>query len=261
MQRSGIRRRPAQHIRWVFALLALATAGCPQIQVPDPAVRYIAFGDSTTAGVAERDYHDILREMLDVPPETFANEGSGGESAEAGLERLQQLIDRELYPNAHTLFYWQGGAAVIDFIAEVDPYLLLAPDAPGYPYTDRLAELLEAIQGQIENAIDAGHSAGWTVYVATYYPMPTWPTPCDPMWLDIMLPGQARTANVYRRMLNTYIRRAAARQSAILVDIAAIDALGTDPAQYADCNHLSTEGNRIVAERFLEVIQQTTEVE
>ena len=242
-------------------LCALIAAGCANTLTPDPAVRYVAFGDSTTAGAADRDYHDFLSEMLDEPPETFANAGSGGESAEMGLERLRHLIDHEIYPNAQTLFYWQGGAAILEFIAETDPFLLMRPDAPDYPFHAQLAQVLETTQSHIEQAIEAGHRAGWTVYVATYYPLPTWPTPCDPMWLDIMLPAQARNANVYRRMLNEHIRQAVARQSAILVDVEAIEQLGTNPDQYVDCNHLSTEGNRIVAESFSEVVTQSDSVE
>ena len=71
-------------------------------RMPDPNVRYVAFGESTTAGPSERDYPDILREKLDQPPETFSNEGLGGESTEEGLERLADLIDRGLFPNARS---------------------------------------------------------------------------------------------------------------------------------------------------------------
>jgi len=179
----------------------------------------------------------------------------GGEPAGEGVTRLQQLIDQGIYPNAHTLLYWQGGARLVDFIRKVDPLLLLSPDAAGYPYVDELEQVLDDIQDRIEDAIAAGRRAGWTVYVATYYPLPSFIITCEPLLLDLMLPGQARNGNAYLARLNERIRQAAARQSAVLVDIAAIEGLAADPEHYVDCNHLSNEGNRIVANRFFDVIR------
>lgn len=75
-------------ITCLFGIILGALAGCADIPLPDPAVGYIAFGDSSAAGPAERDYPDILREMLGESPEAFANQAKSGESADEGLERL-----------------------------------------------------------------------------------------------------------------------------------------------------------------------------
>jgi lysophospholipase L1-like esterase len=229
--------------------------GCTPMPVPDPAVRYVALGDSATAGPARQNYTDLLTDLLDQPPEAFANEGVGGETAREGLSRLQQLVDQGIYPNAHTLLYWQGGAGLVDFILEVDPLLLLDPESDAYPHSDALTRVLDDIQAQIEDAINTAQQAGWTVFVATYYPLPPFIISCDPLFLDFMLPGQARHGNVYRDRLNARIRQAAANQSAILVDIAAVERLTADRGLYFDCNHLSVEGNRIVAQQFFDAIR------
>ena len=153
-------------------LYAMFWFGCAEVPVPDPSVRYIAFGDSSTAGPSERDYCDILRELLAEPTEAFVNQGVGGEAASDGLQRLRSLLDQGIYPNAHTLFYWEGGTQIIELIAEVDPLLLLGPEGAGYPYSRRLNQALDDIQGRIEAAIETAHGGGLTVYVATYFMIP-----------------------------------------------------------------------------------------
>ena len=50
-----------------IALALGVSAGCVELRTPDPDVRYVAFGDSTTKGPTPRDYPAILRELLDVP--------------------------------------------------------------------------------------------------------------------------------------------------------------------------------------------------
>ncbi len=241
----------------LFGLLLLTWVGCAEVPVPDPNVRYVAFGDSATAGPSERDYADFLREIMAEPPEAFVNAGVGGETAGDGLQRLRSLIDLGIYPNAHTLLYWEGGAQIIDFIAETDPFLLLSPDAAGYPYAGQLTQELDQIQGQIEAAIEAGHGNGWTVYVATYFMIPQTFLACERLLLDTMIPGQARNANVYIALLNDRIRQAAGNRSGILVDIATIEELSRNAGNFVNCNHLSADGNRIVAERFFETISAT----
>lgn len=251
----------ARNAAVLVGLFILVWTGCVDVPVPDPQVRYIAFGDSTTAGPSGSDYADILRELLAEPTETFVNEGSGGETASEGLERLRFLLDHQVYPNAHTLLYWEGGAQIVDFIAKVDPFLLLSPDSSGYPFSSSLNQLLNDIQGQVEAVIEVGHNAGLAVYVTTYFMLPPFILPCDQMFLDIILPGQANNGSVYITMLNERLRQAATKKSGILVDIAAIEELAANPGNYFDCNHLSVEGNRIVAERFFKTLSGTTGAE
>ena len=237
------------------AIALVTMAGCEDIRLPDPNVRYVALGDSSTRGPSERDYPDILRERLGEPVDALANEGHGGETSGEGLERLEQLISWEIYPNAHTLLYWQGAAEIIDFIQDVDPLLLLDPDSGLYLFSDRLDDKLDEAQKNIEDLVRTAQSAGWTVYVATYFSAREELGPCENLFLDTILPSQARHANVYIRLLNERIRLAAADTGAILVDVAASTAvLQEDEDNYFDCNHLSAEGNGIVADVFHDVL-------
>jgi len=239
-------------------LMLVGVVGCPEIQIPDPAVHYIAFGDSSTDGPAERGYPEILRDMLGEAAETFAQEGKGGETARDGLDRLGMILSKDLYPNAHTLLYWQGAAAIIDFIQEVDGLLLFSPAAAAYPFSSELDKTLDRVQVDIEAAIAQARAAGLTVYVATYFFSREAIQPCEPLFLDVILPGQARHANDYITLLNARIRQAAANTGAALVDLAAVDAeIRSDAANFFDCSHLSAKGNAIVARCFLQAISQT----
>ncbi len=246
----------------VFSLALFCSGiGCSEndLLVPDPAVRYLAFGDSATSGPANRDYPDILVELLGQAPETFAKQGKGGETTSEGLERLRQLISLKIYPNAHTLLYWEGGADIIDLIQEVDGLLLFSPTASDYPDSERLLETLDDIQADMETAITEGQAAGLTVYVATYFSLREALAQCDPLLLNIILPSQARNANDYISLLNERIRQAAVNQGATVVDIAsADDILQADDANYFNCNHLSEQGNEIVARLFAEALGQET---
>jgi len=237
----------------------LFVGGCVEIRVPDPNVRYVAFGDSSTSGPSTRDYPDILRSLLDTAPETFANEGSSGETSEEGLDRLKSLIAEEIYPNADVLFYWEGGNDITGFIKDHDLFLLASPDDADYPFSNELTQRLAETQANIESAVAAAQGTGSRVYLATYFFLLENIAGCEALPLDVVLPGQARNANAYITRLNERIRTAAAKQDAILVDVAAADEiLRQDQANYSDCNHLSERGNAIVANLFLQAIIATT---
>lgn len=241
----------------LLASLVWAAAGCSNqsLLIPDPAVRYLAFGDSSTSGRSARSYPEILTELLGQPAGAIANEGSDGETTGAGLERLRQLLSARVYPNAEVLLYWEGGADLIDLIREVDGLLLFSPLAPSYPYTTRLTEALDRIQADIEAAIAAGQAAGLTVHVATYFSFREAAAECDPMPLDVMLPAQAQNANGYVFLLNERIRQAAANGGAGVVDIASVDDdLHAGDANFVNCNHLSDAGNAIVAQVFVDAL-------
>ena len=113
----------------------LLSGGCAEFRVPDPNVIYVAIGDSSTSGPSTRDYPDILQELLDVAPDTFANEGGSGETSEEGLDHLTFLLEEEIFPNAEVLLYWMGGNDIAEFIKDHDPFLLASPDDPDYPLT------------------------------------------------------------------------------------------------------------------------------
>ncbi|MBN1346572.1 MAG: SGNH/GDSL hydrolase family protein [Phycisphaerae bacterium] len=225
------------------------------LRLPDPAVRYVAFGDSSTRGPSERDYVTYLPNLLGESSNAFSNEGDGGETSAEGVTRLRSLIDRGIFPNAVAMLYWEGGGDLIDLIKSLDPLLLLSPESADYPLTARLESKLDEIQANIEAAIRLAQDAGWDVYVATYFFLPRGSLDCDPLVLGVLLPGQADNANAYVTLLNERIRQAAQNRGAVLVDVADSDAeLRGDPANYQNCNHLSAQGNQIVAGLFAEAI-------
>jgi lysophospholipase L1-like esterase len=237
----------------------LTLLGCTGVAplVPDPAVRYVAFGDSSTAGTGgEQGYPELLAALLGEPLNAIANQGTDGESTADGLERVRELIERGIYPNAEVLLYWEGGADLIALMRELDRLLLFSPRAADYPFAARLEQALDRIAANVEAAITAGQAAGLTVYVATYFSLREATTACDPLPLDVIVPAQARNANDYVDLLNERIRAAATRTGAGLVDIAAADAaLQADAANFVNCNHLSSQGNAIVAEIFRAALQ------
>ncbi len=252
--------------RFTFPLAATACftaifpCGCGDdlvFRLPDPAVRTIAFGDSATKGPSERDYVTFLPGLLSLGSETFANEGDGGETSDEGIVRLRSLMTRGLFPNADVLLYWEGGNDLTDFIQETDPLLIFSPDSASYPFAAQLADKLDEVQANIETAIAVGQDAGLRVIVANYFFMPDGSLDCGPLLLDILLPVQAASANRYVTQLNERIRQAAANRSATLVDVAAEDAvLRGDSANYHNCNHLSADGNEIVAALIAEAMNQ-----
>lgn len=244
-------------VNWASCCLAMPwmVGGCVEIRVPDALVSYVAFGDSTTQGPSARDYPDILRELLGTAPETFANEGLGGETTEEGLTRLKSLLASGLFPEAAILMYWEGGNDVTDFIQEHDPFLLFSLSDPDYPFAAALSDRLDEVQGNIEEAILAAQRARLNVFVATYFLLREELGICDALPLDLLLPAQARRANEYVLALNERIRLATANRGALLADVgASAGVLAADPANYFNCNHLSEQGNTIVANIFLDVL-------
>jgi hypothetical protein len=222
---------------------------------PDPAVRFIAFGDSSSDGPAEPDYPDVLRERLGEPPEALAVEVSGGETAEAGRDRFRDIMELGLFPNAHTLLYWEGAASVLKRAVQLDPLFTLSPLDPGYPHAQELTRLLDGAESAITDVLTMARDAGMSVYVATYFPPPDFSTLCRALPTIIYLPQQGRVAAGYVELLNERIRRAAQAAGATVVDVASLrDEFRANPRYYYDCNHLSAAGNTRVAELFEQII-------
>lgn len=255
--RCGDRRPDRSASRLLIALcsaIATTAVGCV-----DPDVRFIAFGDSATAGATAPAYPELLRLRLGEAEGTFINEGDDGENSEEGVERLDDLFSggvfsRAPYPNAKALLYWEGGIDIVEFIRRHDPLFILCPDDVNFPFTGALNAALDATQANIEDAIQLGRDAELTVFVATYFAIPETIIRCDALLLNVILPAQAKCSNVYVEKLNDRIRAAAAH-GAILVDVATKNAvMQADLANYVDCNHLSPQGNDIVAELFADAI-------
>jgi hypothetical protein len=249
-------RRPDLTQACVAILLAgMNLAGCHN-PMPDPAVRHIAFGDSTAAGPASRQYWEFLRDDLGLLADSFAGQGKGGEPTDKGLDRLRSVLDSGLYPNAQVLLYWQGGNDLIVFVKNHDPLLVFSPLAADYPFAGDLATSLDTTQANTEEAIRRGHQAGLTVYVATYFYLNAQTGQCKPAMLGVLLPSQQVLVTEYIRLLNDRIRLAAGNAGAILVDVGAqAETIAAEPANYFDCNHLSEKGNEIVAGVFRTAIQ------
>ena len=238
--------------------MSLLIVGCNEMafRLPDSAVRFVAFGDSTTQGPARHDYADVLPGLLNEPASAFAKEGKGGETAQDGVARLRSLWSLNLYPDANVLLYWEGAGGLIDFVQNHDPLVVLSPDDPSYPFSAALNQELQDIQNAIESAIQIGQQGGLQVFVANYYSLKGDNLECDPLLFNVLLPQQEVIANQYLRRLNERIDLAASNQGAILVDIAAQDAtLQADTANYFNCNHLSAAGNDIVAGIFAQTIR------
>lgn len=244
---------------FVLMFVPVFVCGCSEdflFRLPAPSVRYVAFGDSATKGPSSRDYVEFLIDLLGENADAFSNEGEGGEVTNDGIDRLQSLIGLGIFPNAEALLFWQGGNDLTDFLQETDPLLVFSPDLPLFPFSASLDAKLDEIQSNVEAAIRMGHEAGWYVYVATYFFLPAGSTDCNPLPLEVLLPTQAAVANAYVARLNERIRTAAANEGAILVDVALKDnELRGDSANYFNCNHLSADGNEIVAGLFFEAIQ------
>jgi len=235
-------------------LLVLAT-GCTEILIPDPRVRYIAFGDSATAGKESNNYPELLRDLLGEPREVFALAGKGGERSGEGLARFKGLLNADIYPNAEVLLYWEGGNDVTAFITAYDPLLVLSPAEPDYPFTDVLSAWLDETEDNLRQGVEVAQGAGLRVFLATYYFLREDLRVCDALLLDVILPAQAARTNYYVDALNERIRSVAVESGAVLVDIASEDdAIRAVRENYSDCNHLSERGNAIVAEIFHDAI-------
>lgn len=237
--------------------LLIALSGCgDDLLIPQPAVRYVAFGDSATRGPAERDYSGFLPELLGVSADAVANAGDGGETTAEGLERLRLLLDLQIYPNGEVLIYWEGGNDLIDFVRSIDPFLILTPGSDSFPFAGQLASELDGMQANITQAVQEAQQAGFQVLLVTYFPIPPGGVGCDALPLGILLPAQAANGNSYRDLLNERIREVAASTGARLVDLAGDPELqDADPSNYEDCTHLNASGNAIVAQRIAEAIQ------
>ncbi len=238
-------------------LFAINLTGCVPIMppLPQPDVKYIAFGDSTTDGPSDRNYPDILQELLGEPVGSFINLGKSGETSEEGLQRVNSALNVTTFPNVQFFLYWEGGNDVADFIGENDPLLLRSPDDPDYPYTTSLTNMLDALENNIEEVIRNAKDANLDAYIATYFPLAPTITSCGALAFDLLLPGQAEVAQVYIDLMNERIRNVASTNSATLVDVSTLAAtLQANSDNYHDCNHLTEQGNTIVAELFFSEI-------
>lgn len=236
-----------------FTLLPLV--GCSTLGVPNPAVKYIAFGDSTTDSPSKKYYPDYLSKKLGKSRFSVANEGKGGETAADGLPRLQSLLNSYRYPNAEVLLYWEGGNDFQRWLRKTDPLLMTSPEEPTFPHDQSFNKEMSKLSSIIRAAVADARNDGLKVYVATYFYVREDFGLCKASALKVMTPLHARRANAYIRAVNDVIRAAALDAGAHVVDVESIaDELAADRKNYYNCNHLSGRGNEKVAELFAEKI-------
>lgn len=226
----------------VLASIVFLCVGCTRF--PEPAVRYVAFGDSHAGG-----YPKHLPALLQVGDDEVAIESEGGEKLEDGLDRLESLIEMNIFPNAEYFMYSQGGNDIMAFIKKVDPLIFFSPNDPGYFFQHELDAELLSIQGKIQQAIRIAKAEGWSVLVMTYVPVQAL-IQCDPSPIGFLNPNMAGRVNDYQSLLNQAVATAASLEGAKVVRVdenSSIPFLGN----YANCNHLNDNGNQIVAEMVL----------
>lgn len=224
------------------AFFAVFSIGCENL--PQPSVKIIAFGDSSTI-----EYPDYLPQYLLIPEKEIANRAVGGETTEEGLKRLNDLIVYRTFPNGQALLYWEGGNDLIDLITQLDPLLLFSPYDPNYFMKEQLDLEINKIKTNITQIIQKAKSQGWNVFIGTYPDL--MPINCPAMPIKILLPAQAQIANEYQQILNNAIQEIALLNGATIVNIDNYEFLIT---QYKNCNHLNTEGNQIVAQEWAETL-------
>jgi lysophospholipase L1-like esterase len=90
-------RRPACGIFWLLCL-GVFLAGCsrePALPYFAPGTRVLAFGDSLTFGTGAQAGQSYPARMAEVTGWDLRNAGVPGELAEAGVERLQRLLQEQ----------------------------------------------------------------------------------------------------------------------------------------------------------------------
>lgn len=229
-------------------------SGCGlEFQTPNPSARIIALGDSATRGPGGQGYPEMMPGQLSVPVQSVVNEGVGGEETTAGLGRLKHLIDRKLFPNAETILIWEGGTDLIHFVAASDGSLQWNPLDENFPLREQLSNVLNRIESNLGDMIRAARDTNWTPYLLTYFPMRTDRT-CLLFSFELS-DQQANAIDAYFNSLNERIRSAAATNGVTVIDIAAIgNEIEENEANYLDCNHLSGQGNTLVAAQVTRVL-------
>jgi lysophospholipase L1-like esterase len=236
-----------------LTLLALFTLAINDCCPPNNRqARYLAFGDSATAGADQPTYPQWLAELLQLSEQEVVNLGDSGEKAADGLPRLNEIMDCDSYPHAEYLLYWEGGNDLIDFVQSVDPALRFSPNDLRYPYSQELDATLQSIVATQQAAITLAREHGLTPLIATYYQLLPHISPCSLTPLDELTEGQVENANDYNELFAGQIRQMAGQEGIGVADILSESgALLDDPANFANCNHASGAGNKIIADIWL----------
>lgn len=236
-------------------LLAVLLAGAcgPQVQ---PEVRFVILGDSITGSLEDDTYPRFLADELGLDANEFATESAGGRTVSQGLQRMNEIVDVDPYPNAAVFVYFLGGANIIDFLRAVDPGLMTAPGEPDYPFDLQLGALLDEVRDGISATLALALTSGYQTFIVTYHSLPADVAPCDLLSADVLGEQEAERVNQYVELLNGVIAELAGAMPVTLVDLRLDNAaLLAEPANFADCLHPSAQGAAILASRFASVLR------
>ncbi|MBD3228618.1 MAG: hypothetical protein GF329_10570, partial [Candidatus Lokiarchaeota archaeon] len=136
---------------------------------PRPSVILVCFGDSATKGAVEEHYPGYIEQWIKPDSDDVANKGRSGETSEQGLSRLEDIIDSGEFPNAQVYAIWEGGNDLIDWLKEIDRYIIFDPAKSWYPYKEQLEEKLDEIKDNLANMIDLIKTDGAIPIIGTYY--------------------------------------------------------------------------------------------
>jgi len=242
-------------LKQLLSILILLIAGCGTAK---PNVEIICFGDSATAGAVDPAYPEQLSTIMGLMADQVENAGESGETTEKGLERLNGLISANVYPNAATFIYWQGGNDITDFVQGIDPFLIFSPNDPAYPFINQLNIVLDEVMQNIDSVVEKAQGAGWTVYVCNYYPIlelgiQSLNCPASPF--GMITEAQAKVVNGYQSFLNDAIQSVAVANGVEIVDINSLGpVLQSDTSRWHNCNHLNSIGNLLVAQKVMGVL-------
>lgn len=221
-----------------------------------PEVRFVILGDSITGSLDDDTYPRFLVNVMGLDVSELATESAGGRTVSQGLERMNEIVDIDPYPNAAVFIYFLGGADIIDFVRRVDPSLTTAPDEPDYPFDLELGALLDDVREGISATLSLALANGYQTFIATYHSLPAEVAPCDLLGTEVLGEQEAGRVNQYVELLNGVITELAGAMPVMLVDLRLDNAaLLADPANFTDCLHPSTQGAAILASRFAAVLQ------
>jgi len=253
--RRTTRKSPVWSILAGLAALVLSGATCPSGE----AVRYICFGDSATAGLPDGSYPAYLEQLLVAyngeQAGCVANQGQVGDIACPELRRLEERIADTMYPNAHTVLFWEGGNDLFYYLYEH------YSDPVNVKFTLDHGPLPEEIPAISAIALDCiRHAAGiirdnsLAPIVGTYFkvipgkPITGIPGP------DGLTTEQAGFVNEYVDVLNGAILAMAQAEGIPVAPIHTLGVLGGSPDYYHDGMHPSKEGYQLVAAVWYQAI-------
>lgn len=232
----------------LLVMFVAILAGCPPL--PDPRVHYICFGDSVTQGFPDASYPMFLEQRLvsgvGEQPGCVANRGQYGDVACQCYPRLQENIQESLFPNAHTVLFWEMGNDVFLYLYEHNHELDHGPTQ------QEIQDIRSMTFSCLGEAVSIVRNAELGVYLATYF----YVIPGKPItgYEQGLTEAQAVIANQYVDVLNEAIIGFAASQAVPFAPVHLLGVLGGSPDYYYDGMHPNADGYRLIADVWYSTI-------